>query len=174
MSVSKKGRLYQRSKSLQNYLRSLIIDEIVNKGGDIVNGYFPGNFATIASKFRVKYDTVVKIWCQFVANNDHECPKPQSAGVTILQTHDLDFIKLLKTSKPSGELLNEVNEYCDIPGRVSTVTINRAVRNCMHKGKWSRKRMTRPAAEKFTDDNILLIIFLPLILTVYNSLTKLD
>ncbi len=157
MSVSKKGHLYQRGKSLQNDLRSLIIDEIVNEGGDIVNGYFPGNFATIASKFRVKYDTVVKIWRQFVANNDHERPKPRSAGVTILQTHDLDFIELLKTGKPSltsGELLNEVNEYCDIPGGVSTVTINRAVRNCMHEGKWSRKRMTRPAAEKFTDDNI--------------------
>ena len=82
-------------------LRSLIIDEIVNEGGDIVNGYFPGNFATIASKFCVKYDTVVKIWRQFVANNDHERPKPRSAGVTILQTHDLAFIELLKTGKPS-------------------------------------------------------------------------
>ena len=40
MSVSKKGHLYQRGKSLQNDLRSLIIDEIVNEGGDIVNGYF--------------------------------------------------------------------------------------------------------------------------------------
>ena len=77
-----KGRLYQRGKSLQNDLRSLLIDEIVNEGGDIVNGYFLGNFATIASKFRVKYDTVVKIWRQFVANNDHERPKPRSAGVT--------------------------------------------------------------------------------------------
>ena len=31
-----------KGKSLQNDLRSLIVDEIVEEGGDIVTGFFPG------------------------------------------------------------------------------------------------------------------------------------
>ena len=53
----------------------------------------------------------------------------------------------------SGELLKEVNEYCEIPGGVSTVTINRAVRKYMYKGEWPRKRMTSRAVKKFTENN---------------------
>ena len=49
--------------------------------------------------------------------------------------------------------MKEVNEYCEIPGGVSTVTINRAVRKYMYKGEWSRKRMTSRAVKKFTDNN---------------------
>ena len=135
----------------------MVIDAIVDAGGDIVTGYFQGNFSAIARTFKLKRDTVVKVWRQFVANSDHELPKSTATGVRSLQPNDLDFIEFLKTDRPSltsGELLTEVNEYCQIPGGVSTVTINRAVRKYMREGEWSRKRVTRPAAEKFTDDNV--------------------
>ena len=100
---------------------------------------------------------MANVWRQFIEKRDHERPKSLATGVRCLQTDDLDFIEFLKTDRPSltsGELLREVNEHCQIPGGVSTVTINRAVRTSMHEGKWSRKVMTRPAAEKFTDNNI--------------------
>ena len=74
-----------------------------------------------------------------------------------LQPNYLDFIEFLKTDRASltsEELLTEVNEYCQIPGGVSTVTINRAVRKYMREGEWSRKRMACPAVEKFTDDSV--------------------
>ena len=157
MNVSQKGRSYHKGKSLQNDLRSLIIDEIVAEGGDIVTGFFPGNLANVARKFKLTYNTVANVWRQFIEKRDHERPKSLATGVRCLQTDDLDFIEFLKTDRPSltsGELLREVNEHCQIPGGVSTVTINRAVRTSMHEGKWSRKIMTRPAAEKFTDNNI--------------------
>ena len=157
MNLSQKGHSYRRGKLLQKDLRSLVIDEIVNAGGDIATGYFPGNFAAIAKTFKLKTDTVMKVWRQFVANTDHERPKFIATGARSLQPDDIDFIEFLKTDRPSltsGELLKEINEYCEIPGGVSTVTINRAVRKYMHEGEWSRKRMTRPAAEKFTDDNV--------------------
>ena len=131
------------------------IDAIVDAGGDIVTGYFQGNFAAIAKTFKLKRDTVVKVWRQFVAT-DHELPKSTATGVRSLQPNDLDFIEFLKTDRPlltSGEFLREVNECCQIPG-VSTVTIDHAVRKYMHKGEWSRTRMTRPAAKKFTHDNV--------------------
>jgi hypothetical protein len=54
MNVSQKGRSYHKGKSLQNYLPSLIIDEIVEEGGDIVTRFFPGNLANVARKFKLK------------------------------------------------------------------------------------------------------------------------
>ena len=56
MNVSQKGRSssYHKGKSLQNDLRSLIIDEIVEEGGDIVTGFFPGNLANVARKFKLR------------------------------------------------------------------------------------------------------------------------
>lgn len=157
MNISQTGRSYQKGKSLQNDIRSLIIDAIVEEGGDIATGFFPGNLANVARKFKLKYNTVAKVWRQFIENGNHERPKSLATGVRCLQTDDLDFIEFLKAGRPSltsGELLEEVNEHSQIPGGVSTVTINRAVRTYMHEGKWSRKKMTRPAAEKFTDNNI--------------------
>ena len=70
-----KGRSYHRGKPSQNYLRSLVIDEIVNEGGDIATRYFPGNFSAISKTFKLKTDTVMKVWRQFVANRNHERPK---------------------------------------------------------------------------------------------------
>ena len=139
MNVSQKGRLYHKGKSLRNDLRSLIIDTIVEAGGDIVSRLFPGNFAVIAKTFKLKTYNVVKLWRQFVAKWIPQAPKVSSSWLRRLQPHDLDFIKFLKTDRPSltsGELLRELNEYSQIPGGVSHVTINRTVRNCMRRGKW--------------------------------------
>ena len=74
----------------------------------------------------------MKVWRQFVANRDHERPKSIATGARSLQPDDIDFIEFLKTDRPSltfGKLLREVNAYCEIPGGVSTVTINHAVEN---------------------------------------------
>lgn len=38
-----------------------IIQDIVEQGGDIATGYFPGCFARVALKHRVKPDTVRKL-----------------------------------------------------------------------------------------------------------------
>ena len=46
-------------------LRRNIIQHVVEKGGDLVTGYFPGNFSEIALKNRTTYKTVRKIWKQF-------------------------------------------------------------------------------------------------------------
>ena len=52
--LSQKGLSYRRGKPLQNDLRSLVIDAIVDAGGDIVTGYFQGNFAAIARTFKLQ------------------------------------------------------------------------------------------------------------------------
>jgi len=157
MDVSQLGRVYTKGKPLGNDFRSLVIDEIIESGGDIVTGFFPGNFAAIARKLKLKRDTVIKIWRNFCITGNELRSKSKASGVKNLQTDDLEFIEFLKTDRPSltsGELLKEINEYCNIPAGTNNVAINRAVRTWMHDGQWSRKKMVRPAAEKFTPANI--------------------
>ena len=59
------GRVYERSKAFNEDLGRNIIQDVVEKGGDLVPGYFPGSFSEIALKNRTTYNTVRKIWKQF-------------------------------------------------------------------------------------------------------------
>ena len=105
----------------------------------------------------MKIDAVKKVWKRFYTTGEFKRPKKVSGGVKHLQPEDLEFIEVLNTNRPSmttGELLRNVNDYCDLPIGLSKPAVNRAVRNHMRQGKWSRKRMVRPSAEKFTPENI--------------------
>ncbi len=155
--VTKLGRTYIRGKAIQDDLRSIVIDQIVEMGGDTATGFFQGSYNAVASKLKLSVETIKKIWRTFCESGDVKRPKSCASGVKHLKPEDLQFIKFLKMDKPSmtsGELLNEVTEHCFIPGGISKETLNRAVRNYMDDGKWSWKRMIRPAAEKFTQQNI--------------------
>lgn len=155
--VNKFGRSYNRGKSVQDDLRSLVIDEIVERGGDTATGFFNGSYRAVGSKLKLSSKPVQKIWKKFCSSGLVKRTKTCASGVKSLKQEDVEFIKFLKTDKASmtsGELLKEVTEHCFIPGRISKETINRAVRNYMDNGKWSWKRMVRPSAEKFTQQNI--------------------
>lgn len=157
MAVNNLGRTFSRGKSLTNDFWSLIIDEIVENGGDIITGFFPGSFNDVARKLRVHRNTVNKVWKTFCTSRDFKLPKPISSGVRHLQPQDLQFVEFLKTNRPSmttGKLLRNVNGFCVLHSGTSKQALNRAVRNFMPGGKWSWKRMVRPSAEKFTPENI--------------------
>ena len=49
------GRVYERGKALSEDLRRNIIQDVVEKGGDLVTAYFPGSFSEIALKNRTTY-----------------------------------------------------------------------------------------------------------------------
>jgi hypothetical protein len=70
--LSARGRLYDRGKALHIDLRRKIIQDITEKGGDFVTGFFPGSFSLIASENRVKYDTVRKIWKDLCDNGNEK------------------------------------------------------------------------------------------------------
>ena len=55
--MSRAGRVYERGKALSEDLRRNIIQDVVEKGGDLVTGYFPGSFSEIALKNRTTYNT---------------------------------------------------------------------------------------------------------------------
>ena len=154
--LSARGRLYGRGKALDIDLRRKIIQDIIEKGGDFTTGFFPGNVSAIAKENRVKCDTVKKIWKHLCEEGDEKV-KSQAAGVKHLQPNDIQFIRFLKTSRPSmttGEVHKHVNEHCNVSGDTSKSAIHRVLRNEMGDGKWTWKKLTRPVAEKFTPNNL--------------------
>ena len=155
-TFNKFGRVYERGKAISQDIKNNIIQDIVEKGGDITTGYFPGRFAEVALKHRVKADTVRKIWKCFCDTG--ETSGTRCSGTTKhLQRADIEFVTLLKANRPSmsaGELLKDVNEFCDVPGGTSKTALGRALKQDMADGEWTWKRLTRPVAEKFTGANL--------------------
>ena len=47
-------------KSVEKYLRSLIIDDILSGGGNVSTEYYPGSFRAIGSKYKVSGVTSFK------------------------------------------------------------------------------------------------------------------
>ena len=137
-------------------MRRNIIQDVVEKGGDLVTGYFPGSFSEIALKNRTTYNTVRKIWKQFFESGSTRY-ESHAAGSKHLQQDDLDFIRFLKTSRASmatGEVYSYVNEFCNVASGTSNAAIQRALRNHLRDGRWTWKRLTQPVAEKFSLENV--------------------
>ena len=44
------GRTFHRGKSIEKYMRSLIIDDILSGGENVSTEYYPGSFRAIGSK----------------------------------------------------------------------------------------------------------------------------
>ena len=44
------GRTFDRGKSTEKYMRSLIIDDILSGGGNVSTEHYPGSFRAIGSK----------------------------------------------------------------------------------------------------------------------------
>ena len=96
--VNKHGRTYIRGKALHQDFRSIVIDEIVEVGGDIATGFFEGSYSAVASKLKVSSDTIKKIWKAFCTSGESKRPKSCTSGAKQLIPDDLEFIEVLKTT----------------------------------------------------------------------------
>ena len=54
------GGTLHRGKSIEKYLRSLIIDDILSEGGNVSTEYYPGSFRATGSKYKVSGVTCFK------------------------------------------------------------------------------------------------------------------
>ena len=66
------GRTFHLGKSIEKYMRSLIVDDIWSGGGNVSTGYYRGSFRAIGSKYKVSGVTVSNVWktfCQTGAEN---------------------------------------------------------------------------------------------------------
>ena len=61
-------------------MRSLIVDDILSRGGDVSTEFYPGSFRAIGLKYRISGVTVSKIWntfCKTIGNYFH---RPTAKG----------------------------------------------------------------------------------------------
>ena len=59
--------LFERKiKSLEEYVRGDIIDDILKGGGDSVTAHFPGQWTTVGRKYKVHGKTLKDMWEKFV------------------------------------------------------------------------------------------------------------
>ena len=61
MAFNKKGRFYERGKSLSEELKGQIIDKILESGGDRISGYFPEKWTELGDKFGVSGKTAKNV-----------------------------------------------------------------------------------------------------------------
>ena len=77
--INKYGRTFESGKALSTDFRRLIIDIILEKGGDRVTQEIPCDYVDIARYFKVVTNTVKKIWKRF-CNEYKEERLPVSGG----------------------------------------------------------------------------------------------
>ena len=155
--VSVRKRTYVRGKPLGNDLRSLIIDEIIYSGGNIVTQEYAGNFSTIAKRFSVHDSTVKNIWRNYCENNTLNPKKKKGGNPSKLKDGDLELIETLIRIRPTISL-NELKDNVELYGqkRVSISAISRALTQRMPSGlQYSRKKVNKVAIERFTSVNMI-------------------
>ena len=163
MKISKRGRTFESGKSLSTNIRRSIIDEIILGGGNVVTGYFPGYYETVASRFRVTRSTVRKIWKQYCEGFSEE---PQAKGGANrnrekIMENDLELIKALKVRRGSitlQEICDELEAMGDLDGNISSSTICCIIKKqnkILSDKRYSRKKVTRLAKERFTHPNMV-------------------
>lgn len=158
LEVTSKGRKYQRGKPLSLELRDCIIDTIIDEGGDIASGYFPGSYKAVGERFKVSDFVVRKLWKQVCSDRRLETIKHQTGNPARLKHEDLQLIETIKTVKPSTsyeKIKEEVERYCTVDGGTSKSAIGRAVRTRMSKGPWSWKRLSKHCYQKFNAGNVI-------------------
>ena len=159
MNVNKFGRSYNLGKSLDNDLRRLIIDECLKAGGDATFGYLPVTYVSIASRFNVSANTVSKIWKKFCYEGRHINPSARGGDRSSkFSEGDLALLEVLKKTQSTtqlNELYSILEEFGDCAG-VSLSAISRAIKSRLLSGKrYTRKRITSIAFERFTDENMM-------------------
>ena len=159
MNVNKFGRSYSLGKSLDTDLRNLIIDECLKSGGDAAFGYLPVTYVSIASRFNVSANTVSKIWKKFCNERRNIDPSPKGGDHSSkLSEGDLELLEILKKTHGTiqlNELYSILEEFGDCRG-VSFSAISRTIKSRLLSGeRYTRKRVTNIAFERFTDENMM-------------------
>ncbi|XP_070537237.1 uncharacterized protein [Ptychodera flava] len=152
------GREYEVGKPLGNDYRRALVDKLKELGADEVSRSIPyGVISKCAREHKVDRSTVTTIWeryCDTGSVSPKKCPGNKLCKK--LWCDDLRYIELMKTETPSmtyREIQRKLEENANVI--VSEATICRAVRHRLLQGKWTRKKMIRPARERFSQANLM-------------------
>ena len=115
--VNKKGRTYIIGRAVGSDLRRIVIDDILSVGGCPETTYFPGEFKTVADKFKLSNSSIKNIWVSFWDRKTVD-PSPHGGGnLKKLGREDLKLIEVLITADPTislKELLEKLREYGEV------------------------------------------------------------
>ena len=148
-------------KPLSKDLRMHVVENILAEGGDRASAYIPLTYAELSRKLRLSPNTVKSIWQQYC---QEYCVNPKPTGGfrrSKLDQDNLQLIEILKIEKPSityAEIIRTVEEYGGIHGEeISIASISRAVTSgrLPSGSRYSRKKLTKLARERFIPDNIV-------------------
>lgn len=133
--------------------RKLIVKKIIDLGGDTKLSYTPrGAYYNVSKQLGIDHTTVKNIWMRFCVTKSYN-PAPHSGGRNgKLQQDHIRFIQYLVRETPSishGEIKEKLSQFCNVD--VSTQAISKVLKTklCL-----SKKILVRPAAERFTDQNL--------------------
>ena len=149
------GRRFVRGKALEDDLRRLIIDTILNEGGDVATGISQTSFRTLGRRYKVSSNIIKNIWLNFCQTGKLGPQRQAIGNKSQLEPPDLELISILKNDRPSMTH-KEVKEHLEqhTTTNASVSAIGRSVRRRLTEGEMTWKKMIRPAAEKFTQANI--------------------
>ena len=141
LKVNKFGRIYRTGIALDQDMRSLIIERILQEGGDRVTGYIPRSFRYFSEELKLSVNTITKIWRKFC---EELSINPRAKGGTKwskLTGDDLELIEILKIEKPSVSLAEIVSCLEEMDGEeVSMATVSRALKHRLPSGPYTRKK----------------------------------
>ena len=151
------GRSYRNGVALSDDMRTWVIDEIIKEGGDRTTGYIPVTYSDIAKRINISRQTVKKIWQKFCDSNEISKNSCGGSRNSKLNAEDLELIETLKIAQGSISL-NEIYDIMQEVGASNTSisTISRAIKSKLLSGeKYSRKKISHAARERFTATNLL-------------------
>ena len=151
------GRSYRNGVALSDDMRTWVIDEIIKEGGDRTTGYIPVTYSDIAKRINISRQTVKKIWQKFCESNEISKSSCGGSRNSKLNAEDLELIETLRIAQGSISL-NEIYDIMQEVGASNTSisTISRAIKSKLLSGeKYSRKKISHVARERFTATNLL-------------------
>ena len=133
--------------------RYLIVNKLKKLGGNVDTGAVSrGGFTYVSKQLGIHKTSVMRIWRRFCATKSVKAA-PHCGGrqyVTLKPEHR-QYILFLVRETPSislGDIKKKLNETCNV--QVSKQAISTFIRKTQ-----TRKRLVRPAAERFTDRNLI-------------------
>jgi transposase len=142
-------------------MRMHIVDRILAEGGDRLSGYIPVTYTFLSQQLSVSPNTVKNIWGRYCEDFNVTARSAGGSRNNKLNQDDLELIETLKVEKPSmslAELVDVVSQHGGLQnGQISVSAISRAIRSGrLPTGqRYSWKKLTKLALERFTPDNIL-------------------
>lgn len=155
--VNRFGRSYRTGVALSQDMRTMIIDRILQEGGDRASGYVPKSIRYFSEELQLSHNTVAKVWRQFCETFSIDSRPKGGIRWSKLSDDDLELIEVLKIEKPSmslAEILTCLEEMNAGHVDVSMATVSRAIKQRLPSGHYTRKKITKIASERFTATNI--------------------